>query len=108
MTSPYLLTAEPQTEARQPDSAARSTASPQTPTAAPPTALQLAPIGASTKEHVRHILLGSPGAVQQTIHLLHTLRYAETLLWTPVLTIQDPLTIEPISGEAISLLRKQI
>ena len=108
MISPYLLTAEPQTEARQPDLAARSTAIPTTPPTVPPTALQLAPLGTSTKEHVRHILLGSPGALQQTIHLLHTLRYAETVLWTPVLTIQDSLTIEPVSGEAISLLRKQI
>ena len=96
MTLSSLLAAEPQSRVLQPDSVALQTA------------VHLAPIGTPTKEHIRHILLGSPGAVQQTIHLLHTLRYAETILWTPVLHIADPLTIAPTPGEAISLLRKPI
>jgi len=75
---------------------------------APPTQLQRSPIGNTPGESVRHILLGSPSAIQQTINLLHTLHYAETLLWTPVLTIEEPLIITPAQSEAISLLRKQI
>ena len=55
---------------------------------------------------IRHILLGSPADVRRTIHLLHTLRYAETTLWSPVLTIEEPLVITPVQGEAMSLLRK--
>lgn len=74
----------------------------------PLTQLQRSPIGNAPGESVRHILLGSPGAIQQTIHRLHTLRYAETILWTPVLTIEEPLIISPAQSEAISLLRKQI
>ncbi|WP_228016096.1 hypothetical protein [Leptolyngbya ectocarpi] len=27
---------------------------------------------------IRHILLGHPGTIRQTIHLLHNLRYVET------------------------------
>jgi len=59
-------------------------------------------------ESIRHILLGNPEAIRQTIHLLHRLRYTETILWSPVLTIEEPLVITPAQGEAMSLLRKQI
>ena len=59
-------------------------------------------------ESVRHILLGSPEAVRQTIHLLHTLHYAETVLWSPVLTVEESLVIAPKSGEAMSLLRRSV
>ena len=59
-------------------------------------------------EVVKHILVGSPGAVRQTIHLLHSLHYAETVLWTPVLRIQEPVVIRPEQGEAMSLLRKTV
>ncbi len=74
----------------------------------PTTALQLSSNGTDPGESLRHILLGSPSAIQQTIHLLHKLHYAETLLWTPILTIEEPLNITPAQGEAISLLKKQI
>ncbi len=69
---------------------------------------QLAPFGTAPGESIRHILLGSPDAIRQTIHLLHTLRYTETILWSPVLAIEDSLVITPAQGEAFSLLRKQI
>ena len=69
---------------------------------------QLAADGTASREFVRHILLGSPDAVQQTIHLLHRLHYSETVLWTPVMTVTEPLTIAPAQGEAMSLLRKQV
>ena len=59
-------------------------------------------------ESVRHILLGPAEAVRQTIHLLHSLHYAETVLWSPVMTVAEPLVIAPASGEAMSLLRKRV
>ena len=64
--------------------------------------------GMAPREVVRHILLGSPDAVQQTIHLLHRLHYTETGLWSPVMTVSEPLMITPAQGEAMSLLRKQV
>ncbi|MGC1309672.1 MAG: hypothetical protein WA885_20815 [Phormidesmis sp.] len=87
MKPSYLLTAEPTTEVSQPDSSALN------PTGQ--TALQLDPGGRPQKAQIRHILLGSPDAVRQTIHLLHILRYAETILWTPVLTIAEPVILTP-------------
>lgn len=62
----------------------------------------------SPGQSIRHILLGEPNAIRQTIHLLHTLHYAETVLWSPVLTVEEPLVIRPESGEAMSLLRKRL
>ena len=33
-----------------------------------------------------------PGeTVQQTIHLLHTLRYSETVLWSPMVRVEEPV-----------------
>ncbi len=56
-------------------------------------------------EPLRHILLGSPGSVRQTIHLLHTLRYVENALWSPLVTIpENRLIITPRQGEVMSLL----
>ncbi len=69
---------------------------------------QLVSAGTTPGESVRHILLGSPDAVRQTIHLLHTLHYSETILWSPVMAIAEPMTITPAQGEAISLLRKHL
>jgi hypothetical protein len=60
------------------------------------------------RESIRHILLGSPGAVQQTIHLLHRLHYSETGLWSPVMAVVEPVVITPAQGEAMSLLRRQV
>jgi hypothetical protein len=57
---------------------------------------------------IRHILLGRPEAIRQTIHLLHRLHYAEAPLWSPILTVEERLAIAPSPGEAISLLRKQL
>ncbi len=78
---------------------------------ASPLAIELAqplPNGSRSGEPLRHILLGSPGAVRQTIHLLHTLHYAETVLWSPIMAIEEPLIITPAQGEAMSLLRRWI
>ena len=67
-----------------------------------------APSGGVPREYLRHILLGSPEAVRQTIYLLHRLRYSETGLWSPVMAVEKSLIITPAQGEAISLLRKQV
>jgi len=63
----------------------------------------------SQGEPLRHILLGTPGGVRQTIHLLHTLRYVENALWSPLLPIPDnQLIITPRQGEVMSLLIKSV
>ena len=73
------------------------------PTSARPDSAEAPP-----KEAVRHILLGSPEAIRQTIHLLHILNYAETVLWSPVLRVEEPLVVTPEQGEAVSLLRRVV
>ena len=64
--------------------------------------------GRSEKETLRHILLGSPGVIQRTIHLLHSLHYAEPLLWSPIMDVKDRLIITPEQGDSISLLRRSL
>ncbi|MGB3297191.1 MAG: hypothetical protein WBA76_02900 [Phormidesmis sp.] len=70
--------------------------------------IALTPHGNPQREPLRHILLGSPAAIRQTIHLLHTLSYAETVLWSPILTTEEPLIITPAQGEAMSLLKRYL
>ncbi|MGC1308810.1 MAG: hypothetical protein WA885_16410 [Phormidesmis sp.] len=67
---------------------------------------QLISTGSSPQRAIRHILLGEPDAIRQTIHRLHILHYTEPILWSPILTIEEPLVITPAQGEAMSLLRK--
>ena len=74
----------------------------------PATAQLLPPQPNHERTFIRHILLGHPEAIQQTIHLLHTLHYTETVLWSPAIALQAPLILTPTPGEAISLLRKQV
>jgi hypothetical protein len=64
--------------------------------------------GREDREILRHILLGSPSAVRQTIHLLHSLHYVETVLWSPIMAIEESLIITPEQGEAMSLLRRPV
>jgi hypothetical protein len=60
-------------------------------------------------EPLRHILLGSPAAIRQTIHLLHNLRYVETVQWSPLVEIpNNQLIITPRVGEVMSLLVKYL
>ncbi|MGC1306020.1 MAG: hypothetical protein WA885_02235 [Phormidesmis sp.] len=71
----------------------------------------LSPLGGcdrTPKEALRHILLGSPEAIRQTIYLLHTLNYAEPILWSPVMAVGEQLIITPAQGEAMSLLRRSL
>ena len=70
--------------------------------------LPVQPPATDSSEVIRHILVGTPKAVRQTINLLHALNYAEAVLWTPVLRIQEPVVITPQQGEAMSLLRKMV
>ncbi len=60
------------------------------------------------REEVRHILLGSPGAIRQTIHLLHALNYAEPPAWSQLVTVGEQLIITPEQGESMSLLRRPL
>lgn len=58
---------------------------------------------------IRHILLGSPTAVQLTIHRLHRLGYSEALHWTQLLALPDNQLIVRASPEdVISLLRQRV
>lgn len=58
---------------------------------------------------VRHILLGRPGAVRQTIHLLHSLRYLETSQWSPLIEVPEGrLVLTPSPGEVISLVVRRV
>jgi hypothetical protein len=72
----------------------------------PATALQTAYGSgqAKEKEALRHILLGSPEAIRQTIHQLHVLNYVESLLWTPIVAVNSDVVITPQQGAAMSLL----
>ncbi|MEM9977708.1 MAG: hypothetical protein AAF808_08750 [Cyanobacteria bacterium P01_D01_bin.2] len=61
-----------------------------------------------TGDSIRHILLGSPGSIRQTIHLLHNLRYVETGQWSPLIEVSDNrLILTPDPGDVISLLTKR-
>ncbi|MEO0349981.1 MAG: hypothetical protein AAF282_08030 [Cyanobacteria bacterium P01_A01_bin.15] len=61
-----------------------------------------------TGDSIRHILLGSPSSIRQTIHLLHNLRYVETGHWSPLIEVPDNrLILTPDPGDVISLLTKR-
>ncbi|MBT9313770.1 hypothetical protein [Leptothoe kymatousa] len=62
-----------------------------------------------TGETIRHILLGSPGGIRQTIHLLHNLKYVEPSQWSPLIEIPDnQLILTPNQGDVISILMKRL
>lgn len=75
-----------------------------------PAALRIGPGPSSNlqREELRHILLGSPEAIRQTIHQLHVLNYAETVLWSPVMPVGEQIILTAAQGEAISLLRRSL
>jgi len=67
--------------------------------------LQPLPLRYPNREPIRHLLIGSPRLVQQTIHQLHNLRYAEAGLWSPEIPTSDSeirLTLNP--GEVLRIL----
>ncbi|MEM9979315.1 MAG: hypothetical protein AAF808_16925 [Cyanobacteria bacterium P01_D01_bin.2] len=60
-------------------------------------------------ESIRHILLGSPGSIRQTIHLLHNLHYVETSHWSPLIEIpNNRLILTPDQGDVMSILSKRL
>jgi hypothetical protein len=61
------------------------------------------------QDPLKHLLIGSPRAIHQTIHLLHNLGYAEAGLWSPLIAIPHPqLVMTPNAGEMMSLLMRYI
>ncbi len=74
-----------------------------------PISFEMSPLSPIEGEPLRHILLGSPGGVRQTIHLLHMLRYVENALWSPLVTIpNNQLIITPRQGEVMSILVRHL
>ena len=58
---------------------------------------------------IRHMLLGRPGSIRQTIHLLHNLNYSAASQWSPLIEIPDgQLILTPERGEVLSLLMKRL
>ncbi len=58
---------------------------------------------------IRHILLGHPSNIRQTIHLLHNLRYVETSQWSPLIEVPDQrLILRPDPEEVISMLVRRL
>ncbi|MCF4966768.1 hypothetical protein [Nostoc sp. CMAA1605] len=53
------------------------------------------------REPMKHLLIGSPKAVNSTIHHLHMLGYANVCDWSPLLPTENP-------GEVMSILTRQI
>ena len=77
--------------------------------AAQPELSELPALPPSEGEPLRHILLGTPGGVRQTIHLLHTLRYVENALWSPLVPIpNNQLIITPRQGDVMSILVRHL
>jgi len=70
------------------------------PSGAAPTVLTTPQPGPSD-EYVRHILIGSPEALRETIYVLHQRRYVEQALWT------GPVAIGP-SGVQITRNEGQV
>lgn len=66
-------------------------------------------IALPTGETIRHILLGSPGGIRQTIHLLHNLKYVEQSQWSPLISTPDnQLILTPDPDDVISILVKRL
>jgi hypothetical protein len=59
----------------------------------------------SEREPIRHLLIGSPVAVQLTIHHLHILDYADAMLWSPAIALsQEQLVLKLNPGEVMRVL----
>jgi hypothetical protein len=77
--------------------------------ASAPASGQPAAIPLSEPDPLKHLLIGSPRAIQQTIHRLHNLGYADAGLWSPLLALPQPqLVITATAGEMMSLLRRSL
>ena len=77
--------------------------------ASSPASCQPAATPLSEQDPLKHLLIGSPRAIQQTIHLLHNLGYAEAGFWSPLMAIPQPqLVMTPNAGEMMSLLMRYL
>ncbi|MEA5462863.1 hypothetical protein [Leptothoe sp. PORK10 BA2] len=62
-----------------------------------------------TGSTIRHILLGRPSDIRQTIHLLHNLRYVETSQWSTLIEVPDNrLILRPDADQMISMLVRRL
>ncbi|MEM7066682.1 MAG: hypothetical protein AAF572_26395 [Cyanobacteria bacterium P01_B01_bin.77] len=58
---------------------------------------------------IRHILLGSPSHIRQTIHLLHNLRYVEISQWSPLIEVpENRLILRSEPDEVISMVMRRL
>jgi hypothetical protein len=81
----------------------------QTGAASSPPSCQPAAIPPSEPDPLKHLLIGSPRTIQQTIHRLHNLGYADAGLWSPLMAIPQPqLVITASAGEMMSLLLRSL
>ena len=82
-----------------------SNQAPQVPPSLPADFSSSRPNGGS----IRHILLGHPSYIRQTIHLLHNLRYTETSQWSPLIEVpENRLILRPQPDEVISMLVRRL
>jgi hypothetical protein len=74
-----------------------------------PASCQPTAIPPSEQDPLKHLLIGSPRAIRQTIHRLHILGYAEVGFWSPLIAIpQRQLVITSSEGEMMSLLMRYL
>ncbi|MBD2000084.1 hypothetical protein H6G00_26320 [Leptolyngbya sp. FACHB-541] len=81
----------------------------QTPVPVSTPQLQPLPLRYPNREPIRHLLIGSPPLVQNTIHQLHNLHYAEAGLWSPEIPPAESelrLTLNP--GEVLRILLRYV
>jgi len=58
---------------------------------------------------IRHLLIGTPEVVQNTIHRLHNLRYAEAGFWSPaIVPPNSQLTISLNPHEVMRILVRSL
>jgi hypothetical protein len=63
------------------------------------------PLRVPGREPLRHILVGSRDGVEQAVHQLHALTYAEQFQWSqPILVPEQGITITPNQGEVLRYL----
>ncbi|MBD2259128.1 hypothetical protein [Pseudanabaena sp. FACHB-2040] len=67
--------------------------------------LLAAPTLRAGHDPLRHILLGSPAAVEQAINRLHVVQYAEQFRWSRIIQVPPTgLVISPRQGEVMRYL----
>ena len=94
------------------DATARPITDNPAPPAVPPSRLTLPAdlsLAQPPGDTIRHILVGRPGPLRQTIHLLHNLRYVEVSQWSPLMEIPSgQLVIVPRPEEQMTILVRRV